>query len=235
MYSGQLEKRIYIERYDIDWGMALDDEQFRKTGAVFGVAAFVLYVLGTIASAYYFQGPFDPLHNWISDLGNSTYNPQGAIIYNWGSILTGILLIPFFASFGAWYYGLGKTRWMLLASEILGLGTSLGLIMLGIYSEDAGSMHTFWSIFTFATLILVVLLVNITLYNSPKLKKYVVFYGFLVVLTGLLFTATYTLTDGYTIMEWLTVYSAFLWLLLFARAGYVAKDVVTDKYKKIKA
>ncbi|MEM2118021.1 MAG: hypothetical protein QW386_03255 [Candidatus Bathyarchaeia archaeon] len=69
-----------------------------------GIAVIVLYCIFTFSSWALFPTPYNPVDNWLSDLGNSNYNPSGAILYNIGCVLTGIALFPFLAVYtsGIW-------------------------------------------------------------------------------------------------------------------------------------
>jgi hypothetical membrane protein len=68
-----------------------------------GAAVIVLYCVFTFSSWALYPTPYNPATNWLSDLGNSTYNPTGAILYNLGCIFTGIALFPFFIGMYKWY------------------------------------------------------------------------------------------------------------------------------------
>ncbi|MBD3339254.1 MAG: hypothetical protein GF353_09095 [Candidatus Lokiarchaeota archaeon] len=74
-----------------------------KILCLLGVSVILIYCLMTFISVSLFPSSFSPVDNWLSDLGNSSYNPNGAIFYNLGCILTGIALFPFFGSMVVWY------------------------------------------------------------------------------------------------------------------------------------
>jgi len=63
-------------------------------GSFAGIAVIVLYCVFTFSSWALYPTAYSPVTNWLSDLGNSTNNPHGAILYNLGCILTGIALFP---------------------------------------------------------------------------------------------------------------------------------------------
>jgi hypothetical membrane protein len=68
------------------------------TTTIFALSAASLYIIFTLISAIYFPAAYSPLTNWLSDLGNPTQNPSGALYYNIGGALTSITLIAFFAA-----------------------------------------------------------------------------------------------------------------------------------------
>ena len=82
----------------------MDYARLRKIGGYCGIAAMVIYVLCTLVAAVQFPVHFSPFQNWISDLGSYEKNPSGAIVYNVGAGIAGLLLIPFFIGLAAWYY-----------------------------------------------------------------------------------------------------------------------------------
>lgn len=67
------------------------------------IAAIVVYCIFTFASLALFPPPYNPIKNWLSDLGNSSYNPKGAAVYNIGCIITGLMLFLFYIGFHSWY------------------------------------------------------------------------------------------------------------------------------------
>ena len=67
-----------------------------------GIAEIILYCAFTFTSWALYPTPYNPIDNWLSDPGNSTGNPSGAIFYNASCVLTGIALFPFFGSLYKW-------------------------------------------------------------------------------------------------------------------------------------
>jgi hypothetical membrane protein len=88
-----------------------------KISLIFGFLTIIFYTTFTMISWVLFPNPATPLNHWLSDLGRlqvpadgspvwdpgtlelfigpSQFNP-GAIWYNLGCILTGLMLFPFF-------------------------------------------------------------------------------------------------------------------------------------------
>jgi len=62
--------------------------------SVAGMTVIILYCVFTFSSLVLFPTAHNPITNWLSDVGNSLYNPRGVILYNLGCILTGIALLP---------------------------------------------------------------------------------------------------------------------------------------------
>ncbi|MEM2118020.1 MAG: hypothetical protein QW386_03250 [Candidatus Bathyarchaeia archaeon] len=93
---------------------------------------------------------------------------------------------------------------MLIGTQIVGFLAAFSLIMIGVFSEDYGSLHSLWSsIFFFLNLIVLVLL-GAALFTHPKYMKPIAFYGFTVAAINLLFVLVYR----NPIFEWFTVFTA---------------------------
>lgn len=111
--------------------------------ATLGAATYITF---TILAYSRYPLPFSPLQNWLSDLGNQIDNPQGAIFYNTGVILTALLL-------GAWFVGLSKWRLtnnvahqrLLAIAQVTGILSIIGLIMSALNPINMPEVHSFWS------------------------------------------------------------------------------------------
>jgi CDP-diglyceride synthetase len=82
----------------------------------------------------------------MSSLGNSSYNPNGATIYNSSVIISGLLFIVFFIGLYQWQDNKKSNKTLLYATQIVGFLLSITIILTGIYSEDFQTQHIFWSI-----------------------------------------------------------------------------------------
>ena len=182
-----------------------------------GILVILLYCIFTFTAIALFPPPFSPLDNWLSDLGNSSYSPKGAIFYNLGCILTGSALFPFFIGLYKWYR---KEIWhkiLVLVAQIIGCYSGLSLIMIGIFSEDFLPQHIYWSDVFFILILAVLILSAIVLYLHPDFMKPIAIYGVVVAIIDLFFE----FLVGTALLEWLTVFTAL---------GYVAL-IVYNTYK----
>lgn len=169
-----------------------------------GAAVIVLYCAFTFTSWALYPTPYNPVDNWLSDLGNSTYNPSGAILYNLGCILTGIALFPFFSGLYKWYTNEKGRKILLMITQATGLLAALSLIMIGVFSEDSGELHSLWSSIFFALNLLVLILMGAALFTHPNYMKPIAYYGFIVAAINLLFVLIYRIP----LFEWFTVFTA---------------------------
>ena len=171
---------------------------------VAGIFVITFYCIFTLVSIALFPPPFNPIDNWLSDLGNSRYSPNGAIFYNIGCILTGLALFPFYLGLYKWYIDNIRYKFLMITTQIVGCCSGFALIMIGVFSEDFLLEHVFWSEVFFKLNLLVLILASISLFFHPDAIKIILIYGFLVAVINLLFV--YFI--GTPIIEWFTVFTA---------------------------
>ena len=148
------------------------------------------------------------LDNWLSDLGNSTYNPNGAIVYNVGCALTGIALFPFFMGLYKWHMKEDWRKILLIVTQVVGVLAAFSLIMIGVFSEDFPEAHRMWSSIFFLLNLVVLVLLGITLFTHPEYMKPIAYYGFAVAAINLLFVLLFVLAYSTPVLEWFTVFTA---------------------------
>jgi hypothetical membrane protein len=169
-----------------------------------GVAVIILYCVFTFSSWALFPTAYGPTTNWLSDLGNSTYNPKGAMLYNVGCILTGMGLFPFFIGMSWWYTNEKRRKTALIATQAIGCLGAFALIMIGVFSEDSGWLHHMWSQIFFLLNLIVLVLIGASLFTHPRYIKAIAYYGFIVALVNLVFV----FASSTPILEWFTVFTA---------------------------
>ena len=113
------------------------------------LAFFALYML-----AMYKDSEYELFDNYLSDLGVG----PGAWAFNAGAVIAGCLLAAFAIGGFRWYFG--GCALMKAGSALLAL-SSVFLIGVGVFTEDAGDVHLFvsYAFFIFAFLSLAVLAV----------------------------------------------------------------------------
>jgi len=185
-----------------------------------GILVIGIYCVFTFSSLALFPPPFSAFTNWLSDLGNSIYNPNGAILYNLGCILTGIILFPFFIGMYKWYREEILHKLVMIGLQATGCFSGFALIMVGIFSEDFPAPHVFWSEVFFAVNLVVLIISSVALYVHPDFIKWISVYGIIVAVINLLFVFIL----GTPILEWFTVFTAL---------GYVGL-IVINMYAKFR-
>ncbi|MFX1417673.1 MAG: DUF998 domain-containing protein [Promethearchaeota archaeon] len=113
---------------------------------VIGILIILINYISIIISIALAPPPFSPLKNYMSSLGNSTYNPNGAIIYNGSVIVSGFLFLFFFIGLFQWYSESKRDKTILIATQIIGILLAIIFTLTGFYSEDFRPQHVFWSI-----------------------------------------------------------------------------------------
>jgi hypothetical membrane protein len=174
-----------------------------------GIFVILLYCIFTVISIALFPPPFSPLDNWLSDLGNSSYNPNGAVFYNIGCVLTGAALILFYISLYKWYRDKLWHKILMVIIQIIGCYSGFALTMIGVFSEDFIIAHIYWSNVFFLLNLIVLIFSGIVLLLHPKFLKIASIYGIGIGILNLVFLFLISAP----ILEWFTVFTAL---------GYVA-------------
>ncbi|MFX1554046.1 MAG: DUF998 domain-containing protein [Promethearchaeota archaeon] len=166
-----------------------------------GILIIIISWGGVIISVLLAPPPFSPLTNYLSSLGNSIYNPNGAIIYNSSVIISGILFLIFFIGFNQWYTNVKLDKIILSAIQIIGCFLSIIIVLTGLFSEDFYmEQHVLLSII--AGILGFLVQVSITFYlikqeESIKRISYSIF-GLMVLYIVLLFI----LSPQHVLTEW---------------------------------
>lgn len=113
---------------------------------VIGILIIFITYIALFISIALAPPPFSPLTNYMSSLGNSSYNPNGAIIYNSAVIISGVLFLLFFIGLFQWYSDRKRDKTILITTQIIGFLLAIIFTLTGFYSEDFRPQHVFWSI-----------------------------------------------------------------------------------------
>ncbi len=187
---------------------------FRKypLTTIFGILVVFLYCVFTLVSWALYPAPYGPITHYLSRLGNFNYSPFGAYFYNWGCILTGFALIPFFIGLKDWYTENPIQRIIMIIGQILGIASGFALAAIGFFSEDLGDPHMTASGTFFKIIFFVLILINIALLLNPIFNKIVGAYGLGITLSALAFALT---IEGPS-TEWYTVFGSLIFVGLLA-------------------
>ncbi|MFX1507141.1 MAG: DUF998 domain-containing protein, partial [Promethearchaeota archaeon] len=156
--------------------------------SIIGLAGIITYCMFTLFSFSFFPSNFNPISNNISELGDFYDNPNGAIFYNIGMVLTGLASILFYLGLYKWFLIRKKSN-LHVAALGAGLINALAITMAGIFSEtkETYSQHVFWSILIFVSFFPVLILVNASVLTQPDFSNLIAYYGFGVSLIDLFF------------------------------------------------
>jgi hypothetical membrane protein len=111
-----------------------------------GLSCVAVYLVLAVAAACFYPASFGPAANWLSDLGNRSLNPSGAVFYRLAGVLGGAALMVFFFALGSLARGERKqVRVLLLVAQVCGILASAFFALTGVFSEDMMPMHSWFS------------------------------------------------------------------------------------------
>jgi hypothetical membrane protein len=177
-----------------------------------GILVIVLYCMFTFSSLALYPGPFSITVNYLSDLGNSVFNPNGAVLYNVGIILAGLALFPFFIGLYKWYTKEQWRRMLLIATQVIGFIEAFSLIMIGVFPETSGDPHILWSDIQFILNLLVLILADVALITHPKFMKPIGYYCFVVAAIQVLTLVLIFMGNSSSLVEWFTVFTTLIFV-----------------------
>lgn len=93
-----------------------------------------------MAPFVFYPQDFDPVRNWLSDLGNARDHPTGAIFYNAGCIIGGLLVGGLYVGLGQWRNGDRVLGRLLTIGQVSGLISSLALILSAVFNIGQNRM-----------------------------------------------------------------------------------------------
>jgi len=155
-----------------------------------GIAAVVVYLIFALVAFLKCPGPYGPLTNWLSDLGNPLANPSGAIFYRLGCMLSGAALVLFYLKLGIWNTGSKKTRVLLTIAQYTGVFSAVCLIVTGIFPlGTSAEIHSLWSMMLYISLGFFLTFSATALMKNPAFKKGFGYYAFLTAAVNFVFGA----------------------------------------------
>ncbi len=191
-------------------------------GSASGLTAVVVYTLCTLSAVILYPTPYNPLYDWLSNLGNVNFNPVGAYFFNGGCILTGIVMVPFFISLKSWYDDVTWKKALIILGQAAGIFTAIALIGVGIFSETHITEHMLAAGLLFKSLFILLIILNIALFRHPAFVHGLAYYGLLVLLIDLSFVwvlfrykdilGQFTPTMPVPGLEWTTVFASLAWI-----------------------
>ncbi len=183
-----------------------------------GIAASVLFCIFTVKAIQHYPGDFSATQHYLSVLGNTNRNPDGAIFYNRGVMLTGLSLVIFYAGFVAWNAS-RERRKILLVILFYGSLNGFSIIMSAVYPEVPDyPTHFIWSLLIFIAFIPLLILISLYLRRYSGLNKIISYSGFLLAAYNSAFVV-YVLSEGTSsgsLLEWISVFSYQGWIILYA-------------------
>jgi hypothetical membrane protein len=157
---------------------------------VAGIAAIIIYLILTLVAFLKYPDSYEPLTNWLSDLGNPQANPSGSIFYNLGCILTSLFLIVFYIGLRQWNTGDKKMKVLLTIAQVAGVLSSFSLIIAAIFPLGTHtSIHSFWSATVSVFLGFFLTFSATSLLKHRAFIKWFAYYAFLTALVNFVYGA----------------------------------------------
>ena len=201
--------------------------------SITGLLAVLIFTVFTFTSLALYPLPYNPLYDWLSNLGNVNFNPLGAYFFNWGCILSGLILIPFFTGLYVWKPIETYSKILLILGMCLGIFASISLIMVGVFPETHITQHMLAAAGVFGLLFIIIIMVNLALFNNPKFVRLVAYYGLLAIIIDLSFKYMLTVNEGMLSvfnpttpvpgLEWTSVFASLAWV------GFLALNMAIKK------
>ena len=184
--------------------------------AIGGFASILFFCVFAFISMIFFTRSWNPLHNTLSQLGNSSFNPNGAIFFTIGLILAGLSLLVFYRGFFKRYSKKYSDK-KLMGALAFGYINVISIILTGIFSESVHyNLHIIFSIPIFITFIPILYLLSTFLISNSIYTKAVSYYGYVVAIFTLILLSCILFSGigGYIVplFESISVFSYIGWI-----------------------
>jgi hypothetical protein len=179
-----------------------------------GIAAAVVYLIFALVAFLKYPGPYGPLTNWLSDLGNPIDNPSGAIFYRLGCTLSGLALVLFYVKLRIWNTERRGTRVLITVAQCAGVFSAISLIVSAMFPLGTSTeIHSLWSMMLYISLGFFLTFSATALMKNPAFKKGFGYYAFLTAGVNLAFGA---ILHEIFWAEWISVGMFIVYILMIA-------------------
>ena len=174
----------------------------RQLTFVSSIIILITYLAFAILARLNYPGLYSASHNWLSDLGSPDLNPHGALFYNIGIVLTGLVLLPFFWGLSEWAHEVNRVQnAMLFLTRLFGCLGAVAMLMSAVFPITIPAAHSFLSASLYILLGTAFAFSVATLRYYPRYPKSLLVIGVFVALEDMLFGM---ILNTY-LFEWLTV------------------------------
>lgn len=182
------------------------------------IVAACIYLAFTLTAILYYPLPYSPLTNWLSDLGNPTQNPTGAIYYNTGGIITSAVLIVFFVGMYTWSAGDKKGKIFLTLSQVFGIVFALAFLMSALFPLGVNdSVHSMFSIMLFVFVGFFEIFSASATRRNPSAPRWLVYFGFAAAMINFAFGVSFNFMDLF-VGEWIIIAVFIIYIITLALA-----------------
>lgn len=183
-----------------------------------GLAAISIFCLSAAISIANYPGGFSPFDTWLGDYGFPDRNPAGAAYYNMGSMLTGVLLIGFYAGFFQWGTGSSTRSILRIAGQLSGVISGASLLVAGYLTPVIMPGNLIASVLFFMFTALAILLLHMAYHSSACYGEATACMGMAsIALIVLLGAAGIIVSIEPIVAEWCTILAVAAWVGLMSR------------------
>lgn len=180
----------------------------RKIGLMFASAAVIaafIYLIFTAVSLQYYPQTYSPLTNWLSDLGNPTLNPSGAVYYDAGGAVTSMVLLVFFVGMYTWHSENRLMNAFLLAAQLSGLALAFAFLLTTVFPLGVNdSLHSTFSIILFISVGCFEIFSASAIRKNPSQPKALAVFGFIVAIINFVFAVSFNFGNLF-VGEWVMI------------------------------
>ncbi|HMK45190.1 MAG TPA: hypothetical protein VK436_01055 [Methanocella sp.] len=188
--------------------------------SIAGYLAITTLVLALIISIYLAPHDFSPFDYWIEDYGMPAENPVGAVFYDVGFMLTGVLLGIYMIGFYRWYT---TNRWynaFAAVGHLSGGISTLVLILEGYTLMTGFDRPMIWSISFFLFVMIAMIIATAGMAIRPSQSEDTIIIGAATIALILLLATALYFNIAPVISEWLAVLFMLVWVAMASRDMY---------------
>jgi len=167
------------------------------------ILTLLSYILCAILAFFHYPLPYSPWKNWLSDLGNKTLNPSGAIFYNSGILLTASCLLLFFLGLSALKTGRNRIQDLMInLTQIFGFFGCVSMASSSFFTIADPGPHSLLSAGLYICLGTAFAFSVAALRYDPKVPRWLLVLGAVAALFDLLASLFF---NNVPVFEWVTV------------------------------
>jgi hypothetical protein len=194
-----------------------------------GILAVLVYVVLSLVAYRHYPGSYSPMTKSLSDLGDPTQNPSGAIFYNSGGILLGLLLVPFYLGMKLWNTGEKRLKILIAGGQAGGLISSAGLVLSFILLQSKNfAAHGIWAGEAFFFSLFFWIFSAFAMLRNPQAVKWVAYFGWLPLVLNIVL---FSILGISFLSEWFSVGLFLVYVLLLSYNTRVMASRHTMNYE----
>ncbi len=184
------------------------------------ILTFIFYFGFLIPAAILHPG-YSPITNTVSELGNTTTNPNGWFLFSLSLIFMASSLLPFIYGLKNWYTDQPYVKKFIIPTQLIGYFNSFALIMIAIHPTDLFSnQHNFWSLVNFICIEVIIIFAIIGLRNHPAYDNRLTFIAVLDFIFCFVYLLLLHHVSWAPSLEWLTFIFILTYLLILGYLMY---------------